>query len=259
MKPINLTVGALTAVLTLSALSAGCATKKFVRSRVEPVEKRVGDLEKRTTEQGTAIEGVEGELSRTKERLSDTDARARAAGEQAQQANSAAQQANSAAGNAKQAADGARQFAEQGLTNLQASVQQSMQANNNFKMVTTQNILFKFGRADLTPEARQALDEFAKSLDPFKRYALEVQGYTDRTGRNDYNVRLSQQRAETVARYLTTKHNVPLRSIHMMGVGPEPATPENKTREGRTQSRRVELKLYVPEADAAKGNLVSAR
>jgi outer membrane protein OmpA-like peptidoglycan-associated protein len=259
MQPINLTVGALTAVLALSTLGAGCATKKFVRTSIDPIDKRVGTVEKKTTDQGTQIEGVEGELSRTKERLSDTDARARAAGEQAQQANSAAQQAGTAAANAKQAADGARQFAEQGINNLQASVQQSMQANNNFKMLTTQNVLFKFGRADLTPEAKQALDEFAKSLDPFKRYALEVQGFTDRTGGNDYNVRLSQQRAETVARYLATKHNIPLRSIHMMGVGPEPATAENKTREGRMQSRRVELKLYVPEADASKSNLVSAR
>jgi len=81
------------------------------------------------------------------------------------------------------------------------------------------------------------------------RYVIEVQGYTDKTGPVHYNVVLSQKRAEEVARYLMAKEKIPLRSIHMLGAGV--AEDEQKTREERKLSRRVEVKIWVPEVDSA--------
>ena len=95
----------LTVILGGAMLTSGCATKKYVAKTVAPVEQRVSGTENKNTEQdktiatqGTQIEGIDRDLSQTKEKLGDTDAKATQAGE-------AAKMADQRAGNAQQAAD----------------------------------------------------------------------------------------------------------------------------------------------------------
>jgi len=71
---------------------------------------------------------------------------------------------------------------------------------------------------------------------------LEVQGYTDATGDDAYNIALSQRRAGAVQRYLVAQ-NVPLFRIEMVGLGEANPAAGNDTREGREQNRRVEVRL----------------
>lgn len=253
----------MTGALALSLVGTGCATKKYVAQTVAPIETRVGNVETKNTEQDKAladqrkdldkqIEEVGTDLSRTKERLTDVDGKATAAGQAAAQANQAAAQANQAAGGAQRAADGARSFAEQGLNR----VEQTMTAMNKWDMTKSATVLFSVGQATLSKDTKEALDEFAGNVSGLERYQIEVQGFTDKSGPASLNDSLSEARAQAVARYLATDHKIPVRSISMLGSGYALPVADDKTRDGRKQNRRVELRLYVPQAGA--GTLAQA-
>jgi outer membrane protein OmpA-like peptidoglycan-associated protein len=235
------------AMLGVGVFSTGCATKKYVRNTVTPVDQRVSELDKKTADQlssqGKNLEEVGTDLSRTKERLTDTDARARAAGD-------AASKADAKAGQAATAADQARQTAEKGLQET-ASLGKRMESMMTYKMLTNQTIQFGPNKRTLDDAAKATLDEMVKQVGNANRFVIEVQGFADASGPKAYNLALSEDRAQAVARYLTIEHKVPLRNIHVLGAGTEGAVADNKTRAGRKQNRRVELRVWVPEADVA--------
>lgn len=241
----------ITAAVALSLFSAGCATKKYVAKTIAPVEQRVSGTEAKNTEQDqklTAqagqIEGIDRDLSRTKERLTDADAKAVAAGMAAQRANDAAMQADSKAGTAQQSADAAKSSAMQVQTNVD-TLGHNVDGLVKYKMLNSGVVLFALGQKTLNPDAKSALDDFFKNADGKDRFVIEVQGFTDKTGDRGMNEALSQERAETVARYLANEHNVPLHNITLLGSGV--ASGDQKTREERKQSRKVEVRLLVPE------------
>jgi outer membrane protein OmpA-like peptidoglycan-associated protein len=244
--------------MVLTVLSAGCATKKYVAQTVAPVETHVANVEskndaknaeqdKTIAGQGQQIQDLDRSLSQTKEKLSDTDAKAVSAGQSAQQANQAAQEASQAAGRAQQSADGARTFADQGLTRLERTID----AVNTFQMVKSSTVLFAVNESKLTVEGKRELDDLAKQADGLQRFVIEVQGFTDKTGTASVNEALSQARAQEVARYLANEHKIPVRSISVLGSGYALPVADDKTREGRAQNRRVEIRLFVPEAGSA--------
>jgi outer membrane protein OmpA-like peptidoglycan-associated protein len=93
------------------------------------------------------------------------------------------------------------------------------------------------------------LDDAVAKIQGQKNYVLEIQGFTDATGPTTHNLELSRKRADSVVRYLTVQHNVPLRKINVLGVGEEDATADNKSREGRKMARRVEIKVFALNLD----------
>jgi len=247
--------------LALSLLGTGCATKKYVAQQLAPVETHVGaveskndsknaDQDKTIADQGKQIGDVDRDLSRTKERLTDTDGKAVAAGQAAQAANQAANQANQAAGTAQRAADGARGAADQAQQNV-VRLEHTVDAMNKFQMVKSSTVLFGVNESKLTADGKKELDEFARQTDGLPRFVVEVQGFTDKTGPATLNEALSQARAEEVSRYLANEHKIPLRSISMLGSGYALPVADDKTRDGRKQNRRVEIRLFVPEAATA--------
>ena len=75
---------------------------------------------------------------------------------------------------------------------------------------------------------------------------IEVAGHTDSTGSDTKNFRLSQQRAEAVVQYLAVQHKIPLRRfVTPMGYGKTEAVADNTTAEGRSQNRRVDVKMII--------------
>jgi len=247
--------GMLTGALALSLLGTGCATKKYVAKTMAPVEQRVGGTETKNTEQdkqiasqGTQIQDLDGDLSKTKEKLGDTDAKATQAGEAAKAADQRAGAAQQSADGARQAADGARSFAEQGFTRED----QTIQAMNKFQMVKSEAVLFGFNSDKLTPEGKTQLDDFANQAKGMDRFVVEVQGFTDKTGNPTYNENLSQARAQAVTRYLANQYQIPIRNISVLGSGYALPVADDKTRDGRKMNRRVEVRLWVPENLASK-------
>jgi len=239
----------------LSLLGTGCATKKYGAKTVAPVEQRVTGTENKNQEQdktiasqGTEIQELDRDLSHTKEQLKDTDNKATQAGLAAKAADQKADGARTAADSAQQSANGARTFAEQGLDRLGRTVD----GLNKFSMAKSETVLFGVNKDNLSDDAKQQLEELAKQATTMDRYIIEVQGFTDKTGPVSYNEMLSQRRAEAVARYLSIQYKVPVRNITLLGEGYAAPVADDKTRDGRKQNRRVEVKLWVPEAASAK-------
>jgi outer membrane protein OmpA-like peptidoglycan-associated protein len=180
--------------------------------------------------------------------LADTTNTANQANAAAKAADQKATGAQQAASGAQQSADNAKTFAEQGLDRLGRTVD----GLNKYQMAKSETVLFGVGRDALTADAKQQLDDLAKQAGGLDRYVIEIQGFTDKTGPASYNDVLSQRRAEAVARYLTIEYKIPVRSITMLGEGYAQPVADDKTRDGRKQNRRVEVKLWVPEAVAGK-------
>ena len=102
------------------------------------------------------------------------------------------------------------------------------------------DVLFDFDSAGLREESRDALDRVAGMLaNKYPDREIIVEGHTDGSGGADYNLRLSRDRAETVARYL--KPRTSNDKLSYRGFGADRPISGNETREGRQKNRRVEI------------------
>ncbi len=105
---------------------------------------------------------------------------------------------------------------------------------------------FRLGSSILSADAKSKLDAIATKAMNAKGYVLEVTGYADSTGNTERNRVLSQRRADAVIRYMVESHQIPLRRIVTpYGFGESNPIADNKTREGRAENRRVEVKVLV--------------
>jgi OmpA-OmpF porin, OOP family len=101
------------------------------------------------------------------------------------------------------------------------------------------SVQFASGSADLTPQARQTLDQLGKALSSsdLAQYRFRIEGHTDTVGPVDLNKTLSQQRADSVAAYLQSKFGVSTNRLQTIGMGEDgllvptpPNTPNEKNR-----------------------------
>jgi outer membrane protein OmpA-like peptidoglycan-associated protein len=103
-------------------------------------------------------------------------------------------------------------------------------------------ITFATGSAEITPDSQAALEVIARALtsDRLTDFDFAVEGHADPRGDDDYNLRLSQARAESVVAYLVNKHNLPMQRLHPIGKGEtELARPDSPT---APENRRVTFK-----------------
>ncbi len=232
-------------ILTLAVVAVagvGCATKKYVRETTAPVQKKVEDLEKKTAEHTGSIAELEKGVSRADERAQGADAKAVAAARDAARANDQANAANQEAGNA-------RSLAEKGIARtgeVERTLGTRIENLDNYKLVSSETVLFPLNRSDLSKEAKQQLDAAAAKISSMKHYIIEVEGFTDSTGASATNLELSRRRASAVVLYLTVTHKIPLHRINTLGYGAEKPAADNKTRDGRKQNRRVEVRFLAP-------------
>jgi outer membrane protein OmpA-like peptidoglycan-associated protein len=103
-------------------------------------------------------------------------------------------------------------------------------------------IKFKLDSYELDKDAQAALDEFAGRVKGLNtQYFVEIQGHTDDTGGERHNEELGQRRADSVRRYLSRQHKLPLARMSTISYGDTLPVESNKTRPGRTANRRVVL------------------
>ncbi|MBI1941755.1 MAG: OmpA family protein [Acidobacteria bacterium] len=215
-------------LIAVALLTAGCATKKYVRNQLDPLDARLGKIDERTSENSA--------------RITDVDQKSeRGIAEAKDQAADAAGQASEAG----KSAHAANELAHKGLTEAEL-VRRDLENAHKFQPVKTETILFAFDSSTLTDETKQQLDALVKTVEPMQRFLIAVQGYTDTVGSPGYNLELSERRAEAVTRYLTMVHGIPLIRIHRLGYGEESPSADNTSREGRQQNRRVEVRVLTP-------------
>ena len=110
-------------------------------------------------------------------------------------------------------------------------------------------ITFDYDSYTVKPQFRATLDEVARTLNGYNQTYIDVLGHTDSIGSNEYNQRLSDQRAGAVRDYLTMQGVSPVR-IATRGYGETFPIADNSTESGRAANRRVEIKIVpVREGD----------
>lgn len=107
-------------------------------------------------------------------------------------------------------------------------------------VLTLGEVLFDFDSARLKPYALRIMDRLGAFLSEHEGYVLTVEGHTDSTGSADYNLRLSRERAQSVADALINREVSPER-IATRGYGESRPIASNETEAGRRQNRRVEV------------------
>ena len=192
-------------------------TARAVESRATPLEERASASEGRLTEVEQNAQKLSGQLDEL------------------------AAVSNAARGGAK----AAQATADAAVAGVNAT-NDRISALDDYTPQETASVNFRVGSSVLNPDAKTKLDEIATKALNAKGYVLEVTGFADSTGGTEMNRRLSQRRADAVIRYLVENHQIPLRRIVTpYGFGETNPVADNKTREGRTQNRRVEVKVLV--------------
>ncbi|HEX8891036.1 MAG TPA: OmpA family protein [Pyrinomonadaceae bacterium] len=190
---------------------------RTVESRVDPVENRVGTAENRIDQVEQNSQKLSGQIDEL------------------------AAVSNAARGGAK----AAQETADAAVVGVNAT-NERISSLDDYEPQESSSIQFRRGSAVLSNDAKAQLDTIATKALNAKGYVLEVRGFASSEGGTDLNRRLSQQRADNVIRYLVENHNLPLRRIITpYGYGEAQPVADNKTREGRAENRRVEVKILV--------------
>ena len=113
---------------------------------------------------------------------------------------------------------------------------------DNIVLNMPNNVTFDSSSSTLRPAGANTLTGVAMVLKEYPKTAVNVVGYTDSTGSKDLNMRLSQQRADSVASSLIVQ-GVEASRVRTQGMGPANPIASNSTTEGKAQNRRVEITL----------------
>mgnify|MGYP001085036069 CR=1 FL=1 len=100
---------------------------------------------------------------------------------------------------------------------------------------------FAINSSDLTPEAKQNLDAIAEVFIEFPDTDLMIEGYTDDTGEDAYNLSLSKKRAKSVQSYLKSQNIGSSRFSSVEGYGEANPRFPNNSKENQAKNRRVEI------------------
>ena len=126
------------------------------------------------------------------------------------------------------------------------AVNERVSALDDYDVQETVSVNFRTNSAVLSPEAKAQLDTLAAKTTGAKNFMIEVAGHTDSTGSDAKNFRLSQDRAQAVVQYLAVQHKIPLRRfVTPMGYGKTESVADNTTAAGRSQNRRVDVKMII--------------
>lgn len=102
------------------------------------------------------------------------------------------------------------------------------------------DILFAVDSAVLSPQSKTSLDDFARVMRDFPQTAILIQGYTDSSGSEEYNMQLSERRAKAVRNHLVLRE-VEEGRMAAVGYGEGYPVADNSTPAGRAQNRRVSI------------------
>ena len=196
------------AVVSLGFVAAGCATKKHVKTEVTRIDKEIATIE-------TSVEASE-------TRLKEHDSTISQHGEQLNQLSKESQEALNRAQSAEKLAKGKLLYQV---------------------TLTDDKVHFKFNKADLPDTGREILDNLINQLKADNRNVyIEIQGYTDSVGAENYNMKLGESRAESVRRYLA-ENGIPLHRINTISYGEGRPIASNRTSSGRSANRRVVIQV----------------
>lgn len=209
MRKVNLLLPLI--LITVGVIASGCASKKYVRGEIQTAEARTSER----------MSNVESMVEKNQEML----------GEHGQEIDRLSAETEELSKTAQDALDRA--------------IAAGKLAEGKFlyeTVLSDDSVRFGFDKSELSREAKAALDTFSQDLIARNEGVyIEIQGHTDSTGSEQYNLVLGERRAESVLRYLNSEHGLPLHRLSAISYGETAPLAENSTREARAQNRRVAL------------------
>jgi outer membrane protein OmpA-like peptidoglycan-associated protein len=173
-------------------------------------------------------------------RARDAEAKAREAEQARAQAEQARTQAEQARAQAE--AEAKARAAEQAKTAALSKELSDLKAQQTDRgiVLTVGDVLFATGKAEVAPGGQRSVDKLAEFLKKNPKRNVLIEGHTDNTGNEDFNLMLSQQRADAV-RDLLVARGIATERVTTKGYGPKYPLVVNDTPSGRQQNRRVEV------------------
>ena len=133
-----------------------------------------------------------------------------------------------------------------GVVQLASGVDEVISGLDQYELTKRVAVKFAAGSAVLSPQAMAALSEIAQEARDKDGYVIEVEGFASSDGGADHNRRLSQRRADAVVTHLVETNLIPPRRIVApVAAGSANPVADDRSREGREQNRRVEVRLLV--------------
>jgi peptidoglycan-associated lipoprotein len=200
----------------VSLAVAGCAKKSYV-------QREVGEVNKKVDAVASEVEKTQQRVQQNEVRLDQVDKTAQSGVAEAKEAKGSAQAAMARAEDAQKAAKGKLIYT-----------------------VTLSNdkVRFPVNKAEISAEAKALIDEAVAPLVKENRGVyFEIEGHTDSTGEASHNFRLGEQRALAVRDYIARTHGIALSRLNVISYGADKPVADNKTRDGRSQNRRVVIRI----------------
>ena len=203
-------------VLVAGVALSGCAKKTYV-------QREVGEVNKKVEAVAAEVEKTQARVQQSEVRIDAVDKSAQAGMAEAKEAKGSAQQAMGKAVEAEKAAKGKLIYT-----------------------VTLSNdkVTFPVNKATISDESKKLIDEAVAPLKAANKGVwFEIEGHTDSTGPEAYNMTLGEERAMAVRDYLAMTHGIALARLNVISYGPTKPVEDNKTKEHRAQNRRVVIKI----------------
>jgi outer membrane protein OmpA-like peptidoglycan-associated protein len=207
---------------------------------------------------------VENRLKDTQERLGETELNSQRLSGQVRELTAITDTVRDSAKTAQQTADGAVSEAKEAKSGADSAKAGVKAANERIasldtydvKEVTTVN--FKAGSAVLQKTGKAELDKLAENAKNEKGFLIEVAGFASSDGDEAFNRRLSQKRADAVVQYLAENYSIPLRRFVLpMGYGEKQPVADNASVAGRSENRRVEVRILLSKGLISGGSMPS--
>jgi outer membrane protein OmpA-like peptidoglycan-associated protein len=197
----------------LAVAASGCASHKYV-------EREVGEVNQK-------VDTLAGEVEKTQERVKRNEVRI-------DEVNSQAQSGISDAKGSAQAAMNKAQDAEKAA---KGKIIYTVTLSND-------KVTFPVNHSEVSDEAKALIDDAVGQLKAEnKGVYFEIEGHTDATGPDDYNMKLGEERAIAVRNYLHDQHGIALNRMQAISYGKTKPVADNNTKDGRAQNRRVVIKV----------------
>lgn len=125
------------------------------------------------------------------------------------------------------------------INNSAPQINKNNKASSAETILEPSTILFKYHQWQLSEEATVMLSKIYEQISKVDEYRIFIEGHTDNSGGEEYALRLSEMRAQTIANYFIKTKGVPKKRVSFKGLGAENPTTSNDTEEGRTKNRRA--------------------
>jgi outer membrane protein OmpA-like peptidoglycan-associated protein len=238
--------------LGTTVLAGGCATKKYVRTRVDDSSHELN------ARMDTDEASLKGSINATQNQVEELNGVTRDHSQKIAGLDDGLKQTDGKAQQALSTGQNAQSSANKAIGQV-TTLDSKFQNRNHYVVLTEEKVQFKFNSAKLEPDFKKVLDDIAQQLKQNPDTILVMEGHTDSIGPDDYNVQLGQKRVEAVVRYFVVDQDVPMNRISDLSFGKDRPVAENKTKDGRAQNRSVVVRVMAPQLGANDGTVSEAR